>query len=193
MKCTRQPKFLIGKPTPITALWEVRMPITLWQRVCAIAGVRETTFSAITRFCAFALAERNCLRWRKTLKELREVDKKEYSEGKHHRHIVCLYGEDVRLLQLAAMQLGISVSALIRIALRLYLRRLATEIHSRRYVTEACMFWRGIKRWIAIPLTALNDLTLPVLRSFTFQSFPPELRWGYPEGSLPILSSEFME
>jgi hypothetical protein len=55
------------------------------------------------------------------------------------------------------------------------------------------MFWRGIKRWIAIPLTALNDLTLPVLRSFTFQSFPPELRWGYPEGSLPILSHELTE
>jgi hypothetical protein len=91
------------------------------------------------------------------------------------------------------MELGISVSTLIRIALRLYLRHLAAEIHGRRYVSEACMFWRGIKRWIAIPLTALNDLTLPILRSFTFQSFPPELRWGYPEGSLPILSSEFME
>jgi hypothetical protein len=193
MKCTRQPKFLIGKPTPITALWEVRMPISLWQKVCAIAELRETTFSSITRFCAFALAERNCLRWRKTLAKLKEVDKKEYAEGKHHRHIVCLYGEDARLLQLAALQLGISVSALIRIALRLYLRRLAAEIHSRRYVTEACMFWRGIKRWIAIPLTALNDLTLPVLRSFTFHSFPPELRWGYPEGSLPILSHELME
>jgi hypothetical protein len=182
MKCTRQPKFLAGKPTPISALWEVRLPISLWQRVCAIAELRETTFSAITRFCVFALAERNRLRWRKTLSRLKEVDKKEYAEGKHHRHIVCLYGEDARLLQLAAMELGISVSALIRIALRLYLRRLAAEIHSRRYITDACMFWRGIKRWIAIPLTALNDLTLPTLRSFSFYSFPPELRWGYPEG-----------
>lgn len=182
MKCTRQPKFLDGKPTPISALWEVRMPISLWQKVRTTAGLRDTTFSAITRFCAFALAERNQLRWKKTLCELNEVDRREYAEGKHHRHIVCLYGDDVRLLRLAAIQLGISVSALVRIALRLYLRRLAVEVHSRRYVTDACLFWRGIKRWIAIPLTAANDLTLPTLRNFTFHSFPPELRWGYPEG-----------
>jgi hypothetical protein len=122
------------------------MRIALWQRVCAIAGLRETTFSAITRFCAFALAESNHLRWRKTLSKLKEVDKREYAEGKYHRHIARLYGEDARLLQLAAVELGISVSALIRITLRLYLRRLAAEIHSRRYITDACMFWRGIKR-----------------------------------------------
>ncbi len=181
MKCARQPKFLDGKPTAISEVWEVRMPSSLWREVCSTAQRRGTSFSLISRFCAFALAERNQLRWRRGLSELREIDRDDYASGNHHRHLVCLYGEDARLLRLAAIQLEISVSALIRIALRLYLRRLAVDIHSRRYVSDSCLFWKGIKRWIAIPLNATNDLTLPTQRSFTFQSFPPEQRWGYPE------------
>jgi len=182
MKCTRQPEFLAHKPTKITEVWEVRMPRSLWRRVCATAMRRGTSFSLISRFCAFALAERNQVRGRRALSELHEIDRNDYAAGDHHRHLVCLYGEDARLLRLAAIQLGISVAALFRIALKLYLRRLDMDIHSQRYVSDACLFWRGIKRWIAIPLTATNNLTLPTQRSFTFQSFPPEQRWGYPAG-----------
>lgn len=180
MKSVRQPKFLAGKSAKIAEVWEVRMPLSLWQLVSGTARCRGTSFSLISRFCAFGLAERNRVRWLAGLRTLRELDKREYAKGNHHRHMVCLYGEDARLLRLAAVQLGISVAALVRIALRLYLRHLAVDFHSRRYVTDACLFWKGIKRWIAIPLQAKNDWTLPVHRSFTFQSFPPECRWGYP-------------
>ncbi len=187
MKCTRQPKFLKRKSATISEVWEVRMPPRLWRSVCSAAHRRHTSFSLISRFCVFALAERSHLRWRRGLSELFQIDKREYAEGNHHRHMVCLYGEDARLLRLAALQLGISVSGLIRLALRFYLRYFAMEIHSRRYVSDACLFWKGIKRWISIPLIAINGLSVPDQRRFLFQSFPPELRWGYPAG---ILSSE---
>jgi hypothetical protein len=180
MKCKRQPILLAGKPDAISELWEVRMPMALWRKLCQTAQSRGTSFSWISRFCAFALAERNRLSWRRKFLELRDIDLQEYSAGNHHRHMVCLYGEDARMLRLAALQWGISVSALIRLSLRFYLRYFDMDVHSKRYVSDACLFWKGIKRWIAIPLTAENHLSLPTQRTFTFQSFPPERRWRYP-------------
>jgi hypothetical protein len=180
MKCTRQPRFLADKPTPITEIWEVRLPQTLWRKVRHISKGRRITYSMISRFCAFELAERGALRWRKVLKSLHARDKQEYAQGDHHRHLVCLYGEDAQLLRLAAMRLGISVSALIRLALRLYLRHFDMEFHSKRYVTYAHLFWKAIKRWVAIPQYAFNSLAIPNQRIFHFQSVPPEWRWSYP-------------
>ena len=181
MKCNKQPGFLASKPTPIADLWEVRLPQGLWLRVRNLAMNQGQTFSTVTRLCAFQFAEMNHKNWPRKLAELKRRDKEEYSGGVHHRHMVCLYGEDARLLRLAALQMGISVSAFIRLALRLNLTKLAVEFHIRGEKFEELIFWKGIKRWIAIPLTALNHLSLPTLRQFTFQSFPPEQRWGWPE------------
>ncbi|GAB4423376.1 MAG: hypothetical protein OHK0011_03210 [Turneriella sp.] len=171
----------MGKPTPITELWEVRLPQRLWLRLRRLAEEQGRTFSTVTRLCAFQLAEKKLERGQKKLQNLINQDKVEYAQGGHHRHMVCLYGEDARLLRLAALQMGISVSAFIRLALRLYLSLLAMEFQRRGIKSRELVFWKGIKRWIAIPLTALNHLSLPTLRKFTFQSFPPEFRWGWPE------------
>ncbi len=183
MKCMRQPRFLENKSTPIAELWEVRLPQRLWFRVRTIAVKQGQTFSTVTRLCAFHLAEMNHKNWPRRLDELRKQDKAEYSEGDHHRHMVCLYGEDARLLRLAALQMGISVAAFIRLALRLNLARVAMEFHSKGSRLKELIFWKGIKRWVAIPLAAHNHLSIPTLRQFTFQSFPPEQRWGWPEAN----------
>lgn len=183
MKCPRQPTFLRDKPTPITELWEVRVPIRLWLEIKRVANLRQCTYSKITRFCAFRLAERSSLRWRKRLRELHQQDRREYREGQLHRHLVCLYGEDAKLLRLAAIEMRLTVSDLIRLALRLYLRRLAMEIHSRRHVSDTFLFWNAIKRWVAIPTFRYNQHGLPAHRQHFYQSFPPDWRWGYPQFS----------
>jgi hypothetical protein len=180
MKCLRQPAFLNDKPTPITEIWEVRLPLSLWQKIQRIATVRRKTFSTITRFCVFQLAERAALRWHKQMVELHQQDSREIRESEIHRHMVCLYGEDAKLLRLAALELGISVSAFIRLALRIYLRYLAMDLRSGRAVSDALLFWKAIKRWFKIPTSATNHLSLPARRSYFYQSFPPEYRWKYP-------------
>lgn len=180
MKCNKQPAFLANKPTSIAEIWEVRLPQGLWLRVRKLAMNQGQTFSTVTRLCAFELAEMDPKSAPAKLRALKKKDREEYGEGSHHRHMVCLYGEDARLLRLAALQMGISVSAFIRLALRLYLSLLAMEFHSKGAQSWELVFWKGIKRWLAIPLTALNHLSLPTLRQFTFHSFPPELRWGWP-------------
>ena len=174
MQCQKQPAFLAGKATPITEVWEVRLPLRLWQAIRQCAAGRKKTLSTITRFCALPLADRGGLRWFPGMRDLLTLDRREYATGPHHRHIVCLYGEDAVLLRLAALRLRISVSAFIRLALRMYLRRLAMENHSKRVVSEEALYWLGIKRWYQIPLTAY---TTPLSQRYLFLSFPPELRW----------------
>ncbi len=188
MKCTKQPAFLEGKPTPIADVWEVRLPTAQWQKIRARSKERRTTYSTITRLCIFELAERSSLRMRGALEKLCAANRAECQGADLHRHIVCFYGEDVLLVRMAAMRLGITVSAFIRLALKLYLRHFAQDFHSRRSggerITSELLFWKGIKRWISIAVTPLNEFSLPQSRNYTFASFPPESRWGWPEGVL---------
>lgn len=179
MKCIKQPSFLSKKSTPITEIWEVRLPHRLWAIIKQLSAQTGVTYSTITRLCVFHLAERSHLRLGKAFQTVKKQDMVEYKQAVHHRHMVCLYGEDARLWRLAAMQMGISVSCLIRLALRLYLHKIAMVFHSSRSLFQDLVFWKGIKRWIAIPLIARNHYTLPDIRRFLFQSFPPQLRWGW--------------
>ncbi len=186
MKCTKQPAFLEGKSTPITDVWEVRLPVPLWNRMKAAAKEHRTTFSTITRLCVFELAERSSLRMRGVFKEMCVANRAECQGADLHRHMVCFYGKDVQLVRMAAMRLGITVSAFIRLALKLYLRHFAVDFHSQRprvEITPEMIFWKGIKRWISIAITTVNEFSIPLSRKYTFLSFPPESRWGWPEAA----------
>lgn len=153
------------------------MQADLWQRLRLAAKQRRTTYSNITRYCIFRLAEKQNLRWNplflNAMKSIRMAGKQEM-----HRHMVCLYGEDVRLLRIAAMTLGITVSAFVRMALWLYLPRVAMEIRSKRSVSEAELFILGTKRWLSIPMQALNQFGIPHLRQQLFSSFLPWHWWA---------------
>lgn len=145
MKCKRQPPYLREMPTPITDVWEVRISANHWKILVNTAKQRQCSFSNLTRYCVFRLAERQNLSWRKYLTEVAEKVKAETPRGREgHRHLVCFYGEDIRLVRLAAMNLGISVSAFVRLALFLFLPRLALEIHSRKSVSPTELFFLGI-------------------------------------------------
>ena len=179
MKCRQQPEFLRSKPDKISDIWEIRMPRALWLKVVRASQQRQVTLSRITRFCAFQLAEKQELPGYLNLCKSRNRDRTELRDSVEiHRHLVCLYGQDAELLRLAALRLGVSVSVLIRIAIRLYIDRLALDIHSRRFVTDDELFIWGIKRWFCIQTTALNRSGLPHLRQQTFSTFPPWLRWN---------------
>lgn len=91
---------------------------------------------------------------------------------------MCLYGEDMIMIRLAALRLNLTVSAFIRLALELYLQQLEMEIHSNNAVTELEYFWRGIKRWLTLPLTVLNEDNIPMMYRYLFSGFPPEMWWG---------------
>lgn len=178
MKCLRQPCFLINKPTPINDIWEVQLSYKLWNRLMSLAKSRTCTYSTITRFCAFRLAEPEQLRnFRLFTRVISDIKKDTASTPILHRHMLCLYGEDVKLLRLAAMRLNLTVSAFIRLALWLYLPRLETQNNTTRFISPEILFLLGTKRWMIIPLAALNNEGNPAIRQFGFASFPPWFWW----------------
>lgn len=170
-----------AKPVKIADVWEVTLPPKLWRSLVSCSRFRKSSYSWVTRYCVFRLAESQNLRWSKSLAKIYNDVRTEVAQGgKLHRHMLCLYGEDIKLIQFAAMQLGISVTAFVRLALAMYLARLAMETHSSKAVTPAEFFQLGIKRWLQIPWRALNIARIPHIRQLLFNGFPPHLWWGAP-------------
>lgn len=178
MKCKNLPSFLTRRPSRIEDIWEVRLPKTLALQLKRVARQRKVTLSQISRYCIFRIAERENLAGKKYFKTALEQSRRSTKESPtHHRHLVCFYGEDVKLVRLAALNWGISVSALIRLALWIYLPCLVMAIHNKHYVSPNELFWRGIKRWLVIPLKSLNTCNLPTERRYLFSGFPPTHWW----------------
>ncbi len=178
MICRKQPSFLIGKPTQISDVWEVQLQPQLWRRLRMAAAQRQTTYSNVTRYCAFRLAEKQNLSWNRLLQQAYDATKRSAGESRLHRHMLCLYGEDVKLIRIAALTLGISVTAFIRISLWLFLPRVAMENHSNRLISADELFRLGTKRWLKIPFQALNRFGIPHLRQQLFSNFLPWHWWA---------------
>lgn len=181
MKCQRQPAILKNKPAKIAEVWEVHLTPSMFAAIKAEARRRKCSFSAVTRYCVFQLAERSGLRAFEYFRRLIRVQNAELSRSaSKQRHMVCLYGEDVKLLRFAAIDMGITVSAFIRLALEIYLPSLAREIHSKGSVSVSEFTRHSIKRWKTIPRVAINQFSLPLVRRYLFNGFPPEEWWGPP-------------
>jgi hypothetical protein len=75
------------------------------------------------------LANKTRIEWTNQLQGAHQKAKLRISiaraEGEIHRHLMCLYGDDEKLIRVAAMDLGITMSAFIRLALEFYLYLLA--------------------------------------------------------------------
>ena len=179
MKCKSQPAFLRDRPAKIEDIWEVRLTDPLWKRINASSQKFGVSFSGISRYCVFRLAEKGTgLRPDRFKKYLTELKETHGGKAPLHRHMVCFYGEDIKLVRLAALEMGISVSMFVRLAISLYLPRFEMEIHNKKAVTTQELFWLGIKRWIQVTQTKINNLGIPTFRHFTFCSFPPNNWWG---------------
>lgn len=181
MRCHTQHPHLRNKPVQVHDLWEVLISSKLWAKIQDLAKKRKCSYTTITRYCAFRLAEKETLRWNRSFQKAHEIAETEQSTTTDvHRHMVCLYGEDVLMLRLAALRLALTVSAFLRLALQLFLPRFDADTDNRRCISALELFWRGIKRWKQIPLAALNHSGMPAIRRFAFSSFMPWEWWGEP-------------
>ena len=120
MKCRKQPPFQI--PEPIANIWETLIHENTWERIVVLRKTLRTSYSWVVRFCVFRLLERKDLN---LLLENIDIESIRKRPGKnYHRLQLCLYGMDEKRFRLAALETGISISALIRIALQKYLHKL---------------------------------------------------------------------
>ena len=179
MKCQSQPAFLKHRPTKIRDVWEVRISQSIWKRIRTCSAKYRVSFTCVTRYCVFRLAEKGIqLRSRRFGRVLSQLRSCHEGDQVLHRHMVCFYGEDVKLVRLAAMEMGVSVSMFIRLALALYLPGFEMEFHNKKAVNAAVLFWRGIKRWVEVAHHKINNFGIPTFRHYTFSSFPPDNWWG---------------
>lgn len=166
MKYTRQPKFLDGKEIQITHILEVRLAPVHWNRIKIAAWQRKRTYSTITRYCVLKLARKCSLHWTPRLERATvEVQNGIAIAQDMHRHVMCLYGDDEKLIRLAALDLGITISAFIRIAIELYLQTLAMGNHGKRFITNEQLTHEGIRFTQEVQIYAENTGPWPFARN----------------------------
>lgn len=91
--------------------------------------------------------------------------------------MLCLYGEDEKLIRLAAMDLGLTLSAFIRLAIELYLSSLAMVNHSKLKVTDADLTAEGIRFLQQMQIFAANGGPFPLLRQISCIRYELESYW----------------
>ena len=178
MRCHKQPRFLQGKPVQISHLLEVRLAPMQWNRIKLCACRWRRTYSTITRYCVMKLARKCSLRWTPKMRAAGESVRGGLQIANDmHRHMMCLYGEDEKLIRLAAMDLGITMTAFIRLAIELYLPALAMEKRSRRTITGADLTWEGIRFTEHVQIFAANGGPWPAVRELSCQRFKIDSYW----------------
>jgi hypothetical protein len=86
----------------IANVWEVHLDFETWGRLRSAAEKQKCTYSWISRYCVFRLIRKKNIRMHKAMEfhsnNLRKMVK---NNSEYHRHLLCLYGEDEKLLTLA--------------------------------------------------------------------------------------------
>ncbi len=178
MQCRKQPRFLEGKPIQITHLLEIRLAPIHWNRIKLAAWQRRRTYSTITRYCVLRLARKCSLRWNPKLRHVAVGVKDGLARAQDiHRHTMCLYGDDEKIIRLAAMELGLTITAFVRLAIELYLQTLAMEKRNSRFVSNAHLTWEGIRFVETIQIFAVNGGSRPFYRNLTCENFDIESYW----------------
>jgi hypothetical protein len=178
MTCRKQPRFLAQKQIQITNILEVRLAPKQWNKIKIASWQRNRTYSTITRYCVLRLARKCSLRWSGKLHEtIGEVQRGLAVAKDMHCHMMCLYGEDEKLIRLAAIELGLTLTAFVRLAIELYLRTLAMEKHSKNFVSGQDLKWEGIRLTQEIQIFAANVGGWPLLRDLSCIPFDMESYW----------------
>ncbi len=124
------------------------------------------------------LAHKCSLRWTPKLRQVETGVKEGLAIAQDmHRHMMCLYGEDEKIIRLAAMELGLTITAFVRLAIELYLVTLAMEKHSWHFVTNAELTWEGIRFTESIEIFAVNARARPFYRNLSCAYFAIESYW----------------
>lgn len=178
MKCLKQPRFLEGKAVQITNILKISLAPTHWNRIKIAAWQRGRTYSTITRYCVLRLARKCSLRWTSQLHKAKTGVRRGLEIAKDmHRHTMCLYGEDEKIIRLAAMDLGVTMTAFVRLAIELYLETLAMEKQGTRYITNTQLTWEGIRFTECVQIFAENGGGWPFTRNLSCIRFDLDSYW----------------
>lgn len=178
MQCRAQPRLLARKSLLISDLLEIRLAPLQWNRIKIAACQRRRTYSTITRYCVLRLATKCSLRWTARLQKTTVAVRAGLAAAQEtHRHMMCLYGDDVKIIRVAAMELGLTITAFVRLAIELFLLTPAMEKHSPWVVSNQKLTWEGIRLTDSVQIFAVNGGDRPFYRHLTCIPFAIESYW----------------
>ncbi len=151
------------------------------QSIRSASKAYKTTMSWVVRYCVFRLARRRRLdldSWREIADAWKENRKKNtpLSSETMHRFMLCLYGEDEKILLELKYRSGLTVTMLIRIALNRFLGKLIN-----RGISDWSLYWFGLKQNNTICLQYRIDMENHIYQRFKLTDY-----YHQPPGPLPI-------
>lgn len=178
MVCRKQRRYF---KLEISSLWEVHLDTVLWKRIVLLANRHNSSFTWITRYCVFRLARKKNLYMRNAMKIHSNKIKSLQKNVPLHRHLICLYGDDEKLLRMAAIQLGITVSHMIRIALHWFLPKLENKTAKWEH-----LYYHGTKICRHFSLKRTNTFKIPFMDHITYEKWSFNDWWNRPEITIRI-------
>jgi len=160
----------------VEEVWQVRIQNNIWQSIRIQAIKRKTTYSWIVRYCVFRFLSDQSFQLDENFIELYLKSKaifftdsdNETTEKDYHRHQLCLYGDDIRVIKMIATMFDINVTDLVRMALIRFL-----PLFGENKVDEEDFYWHGIKiTKVVIPYRAYSAHKA-LFFSFEFALFSP--------------------
>ena len=131
MRCRKQPPFKI--PEKIANVWDVLLDYELWERIKLAKMDSKTSYSWVVRYCVFTLIKKINAQGGSFATDIHSKPQCSRQDG--HRLQLCLYGNDEKILRIAAISLNKSISELIRLALKLYLHRFIKKcLNARKFL-----------------------------------------------------------
>lgn len=182
-----------GNPVWVDAIWEVAVNPNWAKEIRSLARQRRVTMSWIVRYCLFCLILDKKKYSRDRLKSLAKKIKnkmKDYGSCQNketkarkslHRLYVCFYGGDEEKVKITALELGVSVSMLIRLAIYKYLPRFKTK----EGVSGWQLFWDGIKIYRDVKYSGKMWCKAYVQDILNLRLFSLEEYWKIPKNQLP--------
>ncbi|MBN8222081.1 MAG: hypothetical protein J0L53_14245, partial [Spirochaetes bacterium] len=85
--------------------------------------------------------------------------------------------DDEKLIRLASMELGLTMTAFVRLAIELYLPLLAMEKHGQWLVSQKDLTWEGIRFIEKIQIFGVNAASRPFYRNLTCLGFEADSYW----------------
>lgn len=132
----------------VTDVFEIQMRVDMWVKIADCAKRHDVTFSWVTRFCLFEVLK-------KYADVLNEIELQNYLEKDNllhdkeqkrrlHRHKLCLHGNDAVHVRFVAHKLGLTISQLLRVCVRMYIQLLFAPIERSYLVQNGIKFLESV-------------------------------------------------